>query len=203
MSFTAEPHTPQRNYAIASIIFGAIGWFSAFQLLTEFIKTLQNSDYVPNCSVSLLVTCGPNMASWQGSILGFSNTIIGVAAFTAPVLIGVALLAGARFAPWFWACYQIGLLGGFVFVCWLQFQSIYVLGTLCPWCMVAWVAMIPLWWISAFRPYATGNIPVSSRLQPVFTSLHSWVWVFIVVNVFIVALLAQLRLDWFAEFARM
>lgn len=203
MSFTAAPQRTQRRYAIVSLIFGVVGWIASFELLTEYIKTLQDSEYVPNCSVSLLVTCGPNMGSWQGSLLGFSNTIIGVAAFMAPIIIGAALLSGARFAPWFWRVYQIGLLGGFALVCWLQFQSIFVLGTLCPWCMVAWIAMIPLWWINIFRPYSNGDIPVSAANQQRFSTLHAWSWVIIILNVCVVAIVAQVQLDWLAEFARM
>lgn len=199
-----ETQSRGRRYAFAvfTIIAGVAGWIASFELLTEYIKTLRDPDYVPNCSVSILVTCGPNMESWQGSILGFSNTIIGVAAFAAPIAVGVALLAGARFRNWFWLLYQLGLFAGFVFVCWLQFQSIFVLGTLCPWCMVAWAAMIPLWWISLTWPYASGDIAISPSARRVARGLSSWVWVVILVNVLIVAAISQFQLDWLAEFRR-
>lgn len=199
-----EPSTARRpvGFALFTMIAGAIGLFASWELLTEYIKTLSQPGYVPNCAVSILVTCGPNMDSWQGSIFGFSNTIIGVAAFMAPIFVGAALLAGARFAPWFWRVYQLGLLGGFVFVCWLFTQSVYSLGTLCPWCMVVWAVMIPLWWGTAFRPYAVGDIPVSAGAQKIFAQLASWAWVIVLVCVLVIAFLAQLQLDWIAEFAR-
>lgn len=201
---SSELRAPSRSvaFAVFTVIAGAIGWFASFELLTEYIKTLQNPDYIPNCSVSILVTCGPNMASWQGALLGFSNTIIGVAAFVAPIAVGVALLAGARFAPWFWVIYQIGLLGGFALVTWLFVQSVFVLGTLCPWCMVVWTVTIPLFWITLFRPYAVGDIPVSPGLQRVFARCFSWSWVIILVCFAAIAFLAQLQLDWVSEFSR-
>lgn len=143
------------------------------------------------------------MDSWQGSVLGFSNPIIGLSAFAAPIAVGAALLSGARFAPWFWVLYQVGLLGGFILVSWLQYQSIFVLGTLCPWCMVVWVAMIPLWWNGIVRPYAVGDVPLPGRGQQVARSLYSWVWAIVVVNFIVVAMIAQLNLDWFAEFSRL
>jgi len=189
-------------FAVFSIIAGAIGWFASFELLTEYMKTLANPDYVPNCAVSVLVTCGPNMGSWQGSLLGFSNTIIGVSAFVAPIAVGIALLAGARFAPWFWRLYQLGLLAGFVFVLWLFSQSVFVLGTLCPWCMVVWTVMIPLWWITAFRPDASGDVPLSRKSRDLFQHLYSWSWVIILLCYVLIAFIAQLQLDWLAEFAR-
>lgn len=196
--------TPSRPvaFALTSIVLGAIGWFAAFELLTEYIAKLKDPGHVLNCNISVIVTCGPNMDSPQGSLFGFSNTIIGVSAFVAPIAVGLALLAGARFSRWFWWIYQTGLLGGFVFICWLSYQSIFRLGTLCPWCMVVWVVMIPLWWISLLWPHANDVIPLSSRARRVFRSLAPWTWVFIVLSYLIIAATAQIQLDWFAEFTR-
>ncbi len=190
-------------FALFTLVAGAIGWFASFELLTEYIKTLANPGYVPNCTVSVLVTCGPNMDSWQGSLFGFSNTIIGVAAFAAPIAVGVALLAGARFDRWFWWLYQLGLLGGFALISWLFVQSVFVLGTLCPWCMVVWAVMIPLWWISFLRPYAVGDIRTSPGARRAFSRLYSWTWVIILLCYLVIAFVAQLQLDWLSEFSRM
>ena len=201
----SSTHTRSRRpvaFAVFTILAGAVGLFASFQLLTEYVKTLASPDYVPNCSISPLVTCGPNMDSWQGSLFGFSNTIIGVAAFVVPIVIGVALLAGARFDAWLWWGYLAGLFGGFAFVCWLAFQSIFRLGTLCPWCMVVWSAMIPLWWVTFFRAPAQGDAAASPAVQRAFIALRSWAWVFIVVTIVLIAAVAQLQLDWFAEFRR-
>ena len=132
MSETTSPRPPIA-YPVFSIVAGIIGWFAAFELLTERIKTLAEPEYVPNCDFSVLVTCGPNMSSWQGSVFGFTNTIFGVTMFVAPIIVGVSILAGARFAGWWWMLYQLGNLFGIGLVFWLFSQSVYVLGTLCPW----------------------------------------------------------------------
>lgn len=186
-------------FAIFTIVAGVVGWFASFELLTEYIKTLQNSDYVPNCSVSVLVTCGPNMDSWQGSVFGFSNTVLGVAGFMAPIIVGAALLARARFATWFWSIYMLGITGAVVFVTWLQYQSIFRIGTLCPWCMVVWAATIPLFWISLVTLSARGHL--GSGMQRTVGRLQSWTWVFIAVHVVVLAGIAQIALDWFNEFS--
>ncbi|MFV0434538.1 MAG: vitamin K epoxide reductase family protein [Leucobacter sp.] len=201
---STEPRAASRPiaFAVFTLALGIVGWFASFELLTEYIKTLSNPDYVPNCNVSVLVTCGPNMDSWQGRLFGFSNTIIGVSAFVAPIAVGVALLAGARFSRWFWWLYQAGLLGGFVFVCWLFTQSVFSLGTLCPWCMVVWTVTIPLWWTTLFRPYAAGDVPVAERTRRTFQQLLSWTWVIVLVCYVIIAFVAQMQLNWFAEFSR-
>ncbi|MGJ0204339.1 vitamin K epoxide reductase family protein [Leucobacter sp. gxy201] len=187
-------------FALFTVIAGAIGWFASFELLTEYIRTLQNPDYIPNCSVSVLVTCGPNMGSWQGSLFGFSNPIIGVSAFVVPVLVGVALLAGVRFPRWFWIGYRLGLAAGFAFICWLSYQSVFVLGTLCPWCMIVWLVMIPLFWITMLLPPSKWEAGPARRGS--LEKLHSWSWVFVVATYLVIAFAAQVRLDWLAEFAR-
>lgn len=87
-------------------------------------------------------------------------------------------------------------------ICWLAQQSVFVLGRLCPWCMVIWTVMIPLFWVSLFRPYAVGDIAVSDRTQKVFRALYSWAWVIILVLYLVIAAVAQIQLDWFAEFSR-
>lgn len=189
-------------FAISTIILAMIGWFASFELLTEHIKTLVNPSYSPNCNLSVLVTCGPNMASEQGSIFGFTNTLLGVAAFVAPIVVGMALLAGARFDGWWWLLYQLGLFAGISFVAWLIGQSIFVLGTLCPWCMVVWSVMIPLFWTGLFRPYARGDIPLPEGGRRFFERLYSWNWVFIVLSYVLVAMLAQVQLDWISELLR-
>jgi hypothetical protein len=143
------------------------------------------------------------MESPQGSVFGFTNTLLGIAAFMAPIIIGAALLAGARFAPWFWRVYQLGMLGGISFVFWLAYQSVFSLGTLCPWCMVVWTVTIPLFWITALRPYAVGDIPLKQATQKLFEKLYSWAWVFILLCYLTIAFVAQLRLDWLAEFSRL
>lgn len=193
----------EKSFASFNIIAGLIGWFASFELLTEFIKTLKTPDYIPNCNVSVLVTCGPNMGSWQGSILGFSNTIIGVSVFTVPIAIGVAMLAGAKFSPWFWWLYQAGLLFGFTFILWLSYQSIFSLATLCPWCMVVWGIMIPLWWVGFLRPHAVGDTQLSERSQVAFQKIYSWSWVLILLTYVLIATVAQIQLDWLGEFRRM
>ena len=201
---TTSAETPLRRrrigFAWFSIVAGIVGWFASFELLTEYIKTLQEPTHAPNCNISKLVTCGPNMDSWQGSLFGFSNTIIGVTAFTAPILVGAAILAGAHFAQWFWRLYCLGLLGGIVFITWLQYQSFYSLGTLCPWCMVVWTAMIPLWWVTVATAGAVGLLLPGVSAMRALKGFASWAWVAILLHFVIVATVAQLAVDWLLEF---
>lgn len=202
MSATEVQPGKNRGFAITTIILGAIGLFASFELATEYIKTLQQTDYIPNCELSVLVTCGPNMDSPQGSLFGFSNTILGLMGFIAPIAVGVAMLAGARFSAWFWWLYRAGLALATVFVFWLFYQSVFNLGTLCPWCMVVWSMTIPLFFFTAFRPEANGYYNASPRVAKAFAAINSWAWVLVLISYLIIAAVAQFQLNWLAEFSR-
>ena len=76
----------------------------------------------------------------------------------------------AGIAAVLFASLSVGVGLGVVFVHWLIFQSLYRIGALCPYCMVVWSIMIPLFVVVtsvALRPLA-GNA--------VLRSLYQWRW---------------------------
>jgi hypothetical protein len=107
----------------------------------------------------------------------------------------VGLLAGARFARWFWALFNAGLAGALAFVIWLIGQSIFVLGTLCPWCMLVWLVTIPLFWVVTLRNAAEGVF--GARLRGAGRAMLPWVLPIAVLCYLVIALLAQVQLDLF------
>jgi len=193
------PETPVAKRPVALGIFfivaGVIGWYAAFALTIEKFVTLTNPTEALGCDFSLLVQCRANLESWQGSLFGFPNPVIGLAAWIAPIVVGVALLSGARFARWFWVLFNLGVVAALAFVLWLISQSVFVLGTLCPWCMVTWSVTIPLFWALTLYNLREGNIPVPERARRVAGSLYSWVAVITLASYLVVAVVAQLRLD--------
>jgi uncharacterized membrane protein len=125
---------------------GAIGLTAAVVLLVEKIKLIEDPDYIPSCSINPILSCGSIMRTDQAEAFGFPNPIIGVAGFAVVITVGVAILAGASFARWFWLGLQVGVTFGVGFVHWLIFQSLYRIDALCPYCMAVWAVMIPLFW---------------------------------------------------------
>lgn len=194
MSATTSRNRPV-GFAIWLILAGIIGWWAAFQLTLEKLYVLANPDASASCDFSLLVQCTANLDSPQGSVFGFPNPLIGLAAWVAPIVVGFALLAGARFANWFWWLFTLGMLGGFVFAIWLIVQSIFVLGTLCPWCMVTWSVMIPTWFAVTVHLFRSGALPVSQKTRRGAERMMAWVPLLTVLAFVVIALMAQLRLD--------
>lgn len=179
--------------AVVLIVTGAIGWYAALSLTLDKLAVLADSQADLDCNFSVLVQCGKNLGSWQGAILGFPNPILGIGGFVAPIAVGVALLAGATFARWFWVAFNVGVFGAFAFCLWLAYQSIFNLGTLCPWCMLVWSVTIPMFWMLTLANARAGRL--GARLEPLGERLYSWVPVITVVGYVIIAVVAQVRLD--------
>ncbi|MBD3947850.1 vitamin K epoxide reductase family protein [Nocardioides ganghwensis] len=157
---TGEPQ--ERPLAIGLLVGGLVGLVAAAVLLVERIRLAEDSGYVPTCSINPVLSCGNVMESAQASLLGFPNPVIGVAAFPVVIATGAAMLAGARLARWYWAGLQAGVTLAMVFVAWLVFQSLYRIGALCPYCMVVWAVVIPLFWYVTARNAAAGVLGAPS-----------------------------------------
>ena len=160
--------------------FGAMGWIASFGLTLERIKVAGDPGAATACDISPFLSCKSVMLSEQAALFGFPNPLIGLAAFFAPVLVGFAMLAGAKFASWFWQ----GLLAGHVlamaFVLWLFSQSVFSIGSLCIYCMVAWTATIPLFWAIFGRAGRDGHL--GSRFTPAGEFIYEWAWVLTLVT---------------------
>lgn len=195
----AQTHTRPTAVAVWLIIAGVIGWWAAFSLTIEKFHLLADPDAIASCDFGVLVQCSANLESSQGSVFGFPNPILGLTGWVAPVVVGVAILAGARFARWFWWLFELGITFAFVFVIWLISQSIYVLGTLCPWCMVTWVVTIPTFYVVTLHLLRSGIMPVPGALRRGAQALMGWVPLLAVLSYAVIAVLAQLRLDVLGE----
>lgn len=185
------------KYGVAFWLLGSVGWLAAFMLLTDYIHTLKDPSFVPSCNISVLVSCGPNMTSPQGSIFGFSNTIMGVTGFVAPILTGFLLMGDHKLSKWFWSGMALGHTGSLVLISWLFSQSVFSIGTLCPWCMVVWAVTIPMFfmvWTQTLKAWKPEGRTAKF--------LSDWMWVLITFCYVTIAFIAQLRLDWLAEFTR-
>ncbi|MCR3750459.1 vitamin K epoxide reductase family protein [Lentzea californiensis] len=152
---------------------GGIGLVAAFVLTVEKIALLKDTDYVPACSINPVLSCGSIMKTEQAEVFGFPNPLLGIAGFAALVTIGVVLATGSALPRWCWLGLQTGVTFGVVFVHWLIFQSLYVIGALCPYCMAVWAVMIPIFWYTTLHNLEQGHLPSPRRATAAFAGYHS------------------------------
>lgn len=173
--FRNKCDNPQVLFPFSLIFFGAVGWIASFGLTLERIKVAGDPTAATACDISPFISCKSVMLSEQAALFGFPNPLIGLAAFFAPVVVGFAILAGAKFASWFWRAFLAGHVLGMAFVLWLFSQSVYVIGSLCIYCMVSWSATIPLFWAILGRSARDGHL--GKRLTGPGQVIYEWAWV--------------------------
>lgn len=167
------------------LIGGAIGLAAAMTLTIDRIKMLINPHYQPSCNFNPILSCGNIMQHHQAAEFGFPNPLIGDAAF--PVVICTAVLVFARVAlpRWWWAGLFLCSSLGMVFVFWLQYQSLYQINALCPWCLGVWATM-PLIEATSFNQLVAGK-------GGVLRFLADWRWTVAVIYYAVILLLIFLR----------
>ena len=191
----APPAKRPVGLAVILIITAVIGFSAAFALTVEKFHLLLDPNAALGCDISVLVQCKANLDSWQGSLFGFPNPLIGLAGWSMVLVVAVALLAGARFDRWFWIVFNLGVAGAMALVIFLIITSIFVLGTLCPWCMVTWVATIPTFLIVTLHNLRSGNLPLPARGRALASAAYSWIPIISLALYLAIAVVAQLRLD--------
>ncbi|MET3718624.1 MULTISPECIES: vitamin K epoxide reductase family protein [unclassified Arthrobacter] len=160
---TVPPMATSRPLGWLMVMTGVIGWLASGTLVLEKLEVLKDPNHTTVCDVNPWISCGQVMQTWQSSLFGFPNMFIGIAAFAIVITVGMALLSGATFALWYWAGLQAGVTLGFAFVVWLWSQALYSIHILCPFCMIVWAAMIPLFVWVTIRNISHGVIPVTVR----------------------------------------
>jgi uncharacterized membrane protein len=193
---------PQGHYALAVLLIvgGLLGLLASFSLTIDKFILLSDPGAALSCNVNSVVQCGTNLGSWQGAVFGFPNPLIGLVAFTAPVIVGVALLAKVSFPSWFWAVFNIGMLAGIAFVAWLASESLFALYTLCPWCALVYSVVIPMSLAVTLFNLRENNLRAGKRMAAVGATLYSWTPLLSLGCYLIVAVVAQVQLDLLGQF---
>ncbi|MEO7122879.1 MAG: vitamin K epoxide reductase family protein [Lacisediminihabitans sp.] len=174
---------------------GVGGFFAAMRLTVDKVGTFIDPTTAPSCNVSVLVQCGKNLESWQGSVFGFPNPLLGIGGWLAVIAVGIMVLSGLKFSRWFWITFNVGIAGALALVCWLIYQSIFALATLCPWCMATWAVTIPSFWLVTLYNLKHGQIPVPQRARTFFAAAYGWVGILTFTSYVVVFVIAQLQLD--------
>ena len=109
---------------------------ASFVLSVDAIVLAADPNAALACNINAVLSCGTVGASWQASLFGFPNAFLGLIAEPVVITIAVASLGRVRFPRWFMLSAQVVYTLGLVFAYWLFFQAYFVIGALCPWCLL-------------------------------------------------------------------
>lgn len=167
---------------IILILTGLGGLIASFRLTLDKLLILENPNVDLICDINGIIQCGANLDSWQGSVFGFPNSLLGLIAFSVFITIGVVRAVGVELPRWV----NVGLLAGTLFsylwVVWFIYQSFFVIGTLCIWCSLMWVSVIIMFWGNLGITLQEKQITKNPHVVKAGSVIMSWGWVIIVLN---------------------
>lgn len=188
---SADP-VPPRRLGLLLAVGGVIGFLAAFTLTVERFKLAADPAYKPSCDINPFISCGSVMSQPQAALFGFPNPLLGIAAFAVATTLGVLLLSGTPLPRWVRAGWQVGITLGFIFISWLVMQSLYSIQALCPWCMVVWAVVIPLFWVTTADSLDRGVVPVPAGARRAVATLVEYRLVLVVLTYLaVVVMVAQ------------
>jgi uncharacterized membrane protein len=150
MTEVADPSPPlptarDRYHAGAFVVIllaGVVGLLASLELSIDAVRLAEDPLADLSCNISSTISCATVGLSWQASLLGFPNAFLGLISQPVMITIAVAALGGVRFPRWFMLAAQAGFTVGLLFAIWLFLQSYFVIGALCPYCMVLYVTTL-------------------------------------------------------------
>ena len=195
--FTHEDKKLRDNrWIFASMLVGAIAsLIASFVLSVEAIELAKNADAVLACNFNAVLNCATVGLHPSAHLFGFPNSFLGLIAEPIVITVAIAGLAGTKFPRLFMFVAQIFYTLGLIFAFWLFGTSYFVIGALCPWCLLVTATTTFVWFAITRYNIREGNLYLSAGLEK---ALHRFIdkdydkmALFTIVFVLVAAILAK------------
>lgn len=147
------------------LVSATISLYASFVLSIDAMVLAADPEAVLACDLNAALSCGTVAQAWQASLFGFPNAFLGLVAEPVVITIAVASLGGVRFPRWFMLSAQVVYTLGVVFAYWLFYQSMFVIGALCPWCLLVTVSTTAVFTTLTHVNVRDDNLYLPRRLQ--------------------------------------
>ncbi|MFM8774629.1 MAG: vitamin K epoxide reductase family protein [Actinomycetota bacterium] len=128
-----------RGAYVEMLISSVLGLIAALVLSVDAIVLAADPNAALSCNVSETISCAKVGITWQANLLGWPNSFLGLIAEPVVITVAVAGLGGVRFPRWFMNTAMVFYSVGLVFAYWLFYEAYFVIGALCPWCLLVTV----------------------------------------------------------------
>ncbi len=131
------------RWIFASMLGGAVvSLTAAFTLSKEAVELAANPAAKFACSINAVIDCATVAKTSYAELFGFPNAFIGMMSEPVVITVAVAGLSGVKFPRLFMFAAQICYTGGFLFALFLTTISVFIISTMCPWCLTVTLATI-------------------------------------------------------------
>lgn len=168
----SEKKVRDNRWIFMSMLVGAmLSLLASFVLSVEAIELAKNPDAALSCSVNLVLNCATVASHPTAAFLGFPNSFIGMMAEPVVIAVAIAGLAGVRFPRLFMATAQVFYTLGLLFALGLLYVSMFVIGALCPWCLLVTLTTILVWFAITRYNIREDNLYLPKHIQK---KAHAW-----------------------------
>jgi uncharacterized membrane protein len=118
------------------LVSSILGLIASLVLSIDAVRLAADPFTDLSCNISDKISCAAVGLSDQANLLGFPNAFLGLMTEPVVITIAVAALGGVRFPRWFMRSAQVVYSIGLAFAYWLFYEAYFVIGALCPWCLL-------------------------------------------------------------------
>lgn len=172
--FTHKEKTLRDNrWIFASMLVGSVlSLIASLVLSVEALELAKDPNAVLSCSINVVINCATVAAHPTASLLGFPNSFLGLIAEPVVITVAIAGLSGIKFGRKFMFAAQIGYSLGFIFAYYLLYTSYFVIGALCPWCLLVTLTTTLVWFAITRYNIRENNLYLPKKVQK---SLHGFI----------------------------
>ena len=125
------------RWIFTSMLIGAIAsLIASFVLSVEAIELARNPNAILSCSINIVLNCATVGLHPSAHLFGFPNSFLGLIAEPIVITVAIAGLAGVKFPRRFMFVAQVCYTLGLIFALYLFYTSYFIIGALCPWCLL-------------------------------------------------------------------
>lgn len=139
---TIDPKLPQRMIIIGS----AVGGVAAFLQTIERIEWAAHPTQSLICDINSALSCSNVFGAWQSSVFGFSNALLCLTFFAVMLGFGLAIYKSKETKPIPRLIAQFFSLFFLFFGAWYITQLMYVIGSMCIYCVACYSGVIAINW---------------------------------------------------------
>lgn len=154
------------RWIFLSMLIGAfLSLLASFVLSNEAVQLAADPDAVLACSINAVLNCATVSLHPSASLFGFPNAFLGLIAEPVVITVAIAGLMGVKFPRPFMSMAQIGYTLGLIFAYYLLYTSYFVIGALCPWCLLVTLTTTFVWFAITRYNIRENNLYLSKKIQ--------------------------------------
>jgi len=132
-----DKNTRDNRWIFGSMLVGSVlSLIAAFALSVDAVQLAKDPNATLSCSVNVLINCATVAKHPSAMMFGFPNSFLGLISEPVVITVAIAGLSGIRFPKKFMFVAQVFYTLGFLFALYLLSISYFVIGALCPWCLL-------------------------------------------------------------------